>query len=987
MLSHHRQLKITEYTMKLRSFVLAWSALPLAGCASMLLPAAEPILPPLNYESYWVGPGSSEYGSGLRLKVYEDPNSPVVAVAAAYAVGAQDESPAELGLAHLCEHLAFDGRPRGKGTPNLWTYEVNTAPFLNANTTQDRTTYFEMGRPDLLPQFMQWEAWRLRDTLANLEKADFERERDVVANEYRQDMEDNPNGVVEEWLNDAIFPATHPYHDDVIGTKKSINALTMEQAQSWVKRFYTPDHLTLVVMGPVKGAQVEALVRGAFREATGMNEKGETVMHVKPAERKLPPIDELLKLANQEVRHHKAAIPRSRVMVFWLLPQGLYDKDSPVAEVSVEMLDSAVADGIYTDEARGTVHVKGLGRFHGCGIDSFFGAGIAICELDLDKDDDWKHDIELIKDQLVNVWKGDIAPAGAAGQLEDLGLLENVEQAAALNSTRDFLAFASVLESPSSGIGGLPATVSDYILKTGDHNYVQNWLNNSQKVTKQQVADFAAKWLTRERAMAIHITAESDDEFRAHLGKPTEPVIAELGTFKSRNPSAEVVIGATAEDLKAATPHPNLAAAKRVTLPNGLSVVVLKRGTFPVVRTNLVIRRDPGEVSTQEEVVAGLAMHSIIAHRKYLADVGAQQGISFGPDANVVSILSATGNLPHVLDYLAAWTGAEAVSRSVPKGRFDSVQAAFEYGEKDVPRSFDEQALRKYASLLFGDDVYGTVPSLKQIDDAEIGQVDDWIKKYLVPNRSTLIIVGNVDEDDAMANVEKFLGGWSGNAPAVTPGMPPAMPEKPRFAFINRPAATNALILVGARLPSPEVGRTAAARVYSAWLSESLNNRLREAFGVTYGYRAGIGVMNRAADLMCSGEVENKGAALAVKTVVDFLNAPPKVADDPVLARYKYQVADGLFFRTADVSGNSSLLTGIAAQGLPPTYFDDIAVAIPAVTAKDVQDVAKQLNTKALQIVVAGDGTVVLPALKKLGIEPTEVIQPPEIAPKKVAER
>ncbi len=113
--------------------------------------------------------------------------------------------------------------------------------------------------------------------------------------------------------------------------------------------------------------------------------------------------------------------------------------------------------------------------------------------------------------------------------------------------------------------------------------------------------------------------------------------------------------------------------------------------------------------------------------------------------------------------------------------------------------------------------------------------------------------VGDVDEEQVIADAEKFLGSWTGAGPAQNPGKPPPMPASSRFVLVNRPGATNALILVGLRFPDHHTSMTPAARVLAAQISGRLNNRLRESLGVTYGYGAQVTMGNRGAALVCQG--------------------------------------------------------------------------------------------------------------------------------------
>ena len=81
--------------------------------------------------------------NGLKIILHEDHSAPVVAVTALYHVGSKNEDTARTGFAHFFEHLLFEGSENIK-RGQFDKYVTNAGGALNANTTQDRTFYYEL---------------------------------------------------------------------------------------------------------------------------------------------------------------------------------------------------------------------------------------------------------------------------------------------------------------------------------------------------------------------------------------------------------------------------------------------------------------------------------------------------------------------------------------------------------------------------------------------------------------------------------------------------------------------------------------------------------------------------------------------------------------------------------------------------------------------------------------------------------------------------
>ncbi len=92
--------------------------------------------PKIVYEKYTLP-------NGLTVILHQDRSAPVVAVSALYHVGSKNEDTARTGFAHFFEHLMFEGSDNVK-RGDFDKYTSNAGGYNNANTTQDRTYYFEL---------------------------------------------------------------------------------------------------------------------------------------------------------------------------------------------------------------------------------------------------------------------------------------------------------------------------------------------------------------------------------------------------------------------------------------------------------------------------------------------------------------------------------------------------------------------------------------------------------------------------------------------------------------------------------------------------------------------------------------------------------------------------------------------------------------------------------------------------------------------------
>lgn len=186
----------------------------------------------------------------MRVVVHEDHTSPIVAVHMMYHVGSRHESPGRTGLAHLLEHLLFEGTancPKGEFDRLL----DQAGGTNNGSTWLDRTNYYEVVPTHAVELALWLERERIAYFLPVLDDAMLELQRGVVMNERRQTSENRPYGMADERLNELLFPNGHPYSWPTIGYMDDLARIRLEDAQTFFQQFYTPNNAVLVLAGDV----------------------------------------------------------------------------------------------------------------------------------------------------------------------------------------------------------------------------------------------------------------------------------------------------------------------------------------------------------------------------------------------------------------------------------------------------------------------------------------------------------------------------------------------------------------------------------------------------------------------------------------------------------------------------------------------------------------------------------------------------------------
>jgi predicted Zn-dependent peptidase len=211
--------------------------------------------------------------NGMRVVLQPDATLPLVAVNIWYHVGSRDERPGRTGLAHLFEHMLFQGSAN-VGTNDHFRYVQQAGGVANGSTWLDRTNYYETMPSHQLDLALWLESDRMGFLLPALDQAKLDRQRDVVLNERRQTVDNQPYGRAGERLYELSFPLPHPYHWPVLGYPEDLEATTLEDVESFFRRYYAPDNAVLTLAGDFEPSQaLDSIARyfGDLPRGPGVN--------------------------------------------------------------------------------------------------------------------------------------------------------------------------------------------------------------------------------------------------------------------------------------------------------------------------------------------------------------------------------------------------------------------------------------------------------------------------------------------------------------------------------------------------------------------------------------------------------------------------------------------------------------------------------------------------------------------------------------------
>lgn len=451
--------------------------------------------------------------NGLHVILHEEHATPIVAVSILYHVGSKNENPERTGFAHFFEHLLFEGSTNiGRGEYSELV-EKNGGT-LNANTSQDRTYYYEILPSNQLELGLWLESERLLH--AKVDNTGIETQRSVVKEEKRQRVDNQPYASFITEMFQRMF-TVHPYNWVPIGSMEHLDAAQEEDYINFYKTFYVPSNATLSIAGDIDIEQTKKWIAKYF----GSIPKGEAINLFRDFEN-LSDADfekrygvakskfdskDFMNSKNPEAKRLITAYMNKEVQI--PRPQKDTEKLNGVTKdivydniqlpaifmgykfpaqtdadmYALEMMNEVLSGGSSSRINKAIVEKKEMATFafsfnyglEDAGVGIF--AAIAANGVSLDSiQKEFDAQIELMKTQLITQ--------------EEFEKVRNQ--------------FENNFVSSNASIAGVAENLADNYVYYGSANRVNTQLENYMKVTREDILRVAQKYLTQDARIILH---------------------------------------------------------------------------------------------------------------------------------------------------------------------------------------------------------------------------------------------------------------------------------------------------------------------------------------------------------------------------------------------------------------------------------------------------------------------------------------------------
>jgi len=859
--------------------------------------------------------------NGLTLLVHEDHKAPIVAVNIWYHVGSKNEKEGKTGFAHLFEHLMFNGSENNK-QDYFQVMEKIGATDLNGTTSNDRTNYFENVPTSALDMTLWLESDRMGHLLGAITQEILDEQRGVVQNEKRQG-EDEPYGKVWELITKSTFPKGHPYSWTVIGSMEDLNAASLEDVQEWFKTYYGPSNAVIVLAGDIDPQTALAKVNKYFGDI--------------PAG---PPIAKhQVWIPKMEGTHREIMqdrVPQARIFKVWNMPQW-GTKES----VHLDLLSSVLASDKTSRLYKRLVYDEQIATSVSSYIDDMEIAGQFYIDVTIKPGED-------------------IAKVEKAIDEEFAALLKNgpTEKELQRVKTQYFAGFIRGVER-IGGFGGKSDILARNLTFSGSPDYYKTSMQNIESATAKEIKETANKWL----ADGVYILeVHPFPEYQASTESADRTKLPALGE----------------------SPEVKFPAVERVTLSNGLKIVLAERHSVPLVNFRLMVDAGFAADQTSKPGAAKLAMDVMdegtkklnsLEINEQLSLLGANLSTAANLDYSTVSLSALKANLDPSLDLFAD----VILNPSFPESDFNRLKKNLLVSIQREKATPVQMGLRVFPQLLYGKDhAYGnpltgsgTEASVNSITREDLIKLkNDWFK----PNNATLVIVGDVTMAEIKPKLEKLFKDWKSGDVPVKKVSNVDVNKKAVVYIMDKPGAQQSIIFGGHVVPNrnykDEVSIQSFQNIFGGVFTSRINMNLREDKHWSYGSFSVLWDTKGQRPFFVYAPVQTDKTKEAMIEIQNEINGVIK--DKPITSeefeKDKENQTLSLPGSWETISSVGYSLSDIVSYNLPDDYFSNYASMVKALTLDEVRSAAnKLLEPSQLVWVVVGDKSKIEESIKSLG--------------------
>lgn len=900
----------------------------------------------ISYEKYTLK-------NGLEVILHEDKSDPITAVAVLYHVGSNRETKGKTGFAHLFEHMMFQ-ESQHVGQDQFFKKIQNAGGTLNGGTWNDGTVYFQVVPNNALEMVLWMESDRMGWLLSTVTQEAFENQQAVVQNEKRQRYDNQPYGQTNYVIDKLLYPDHHPYNWQTIGELEDLQNATLEDVHNFYKKWYSPNNATLVIAGDFDKEKTKEWVEKYFGEIKSSEKVND-----------MNPMPVVLDTTRKAYHVDKFAPSPELNMVFPTVEE--YTKDSYALNFLAELFAGSKKSPLY----KIIVEEKKLAPSVSANQNSEEIAG------------DFRIRVRAFPDK--NITDVERAINEAFEKFEKEGFSEkDVERIKIKTETNFYNGISSVL--------GKSFQLASYNEYAGSPDFVTTDLDNIRSVKKEDILSVYQKYIKNKPFILTSFVPEGKQNLVAEgseLFPIKEESIEAQSKLNGKNKTAgqykvEKIPSSFDRNIEPASgsdPEFNVPSIWDKELSNGIKIIGIEQNELPLVQFSVTVKGGMLQDDINKIGVANLISDMMMEGTEDKTPVELEEAI----DDLGASITMHTTKESIVLQ-------ANCLSSKLAETFKLAEEILFKprWDEKEFARIKDETietinrnksnpnavAGNVFNKLIYGKDNllgYNILGSEESVKSITINDLKEFYKSNFAPSITTIQVVGNINQDDAISIFSSLEKKWQEKDIKLKEFKVPAKPKAPSLYFVDFPDAKQSVIMIGNIGLKYTDNDFYPATVMNYKLGGSFNGNvnliLREEKGYTYGARTAFSGSQFPGTFTASSSVRSnttlESAEIFVEEMNKYRDGIPE--EDLEFTKNALIKSDARNFETLGALRN--MLEDIAMYNLPYDYVKQREVMIKNMTLEEHKKLAdKYIDPNVMTYVVVGDAKTQLEPLRKLGV-------------------
>ncbi|WP_305374320.1 M16 family metallopeptidase [Photobacterium leiognathi] len=885
--------------------------------------------------------------NGLTVILSPDHSDPLVSVDVTYHVGSAHEQQGKSGFAHFFEHMMFQGS-KHVGDQQHFKLITEAGGDLNGSTGRDFTNYYETIPANQLEKVLWLESDRMGFLLDAVSQRKFEIQRDTVKNERAQSVENRPYGLVDERMDEALYPRSHPYSWQPIGYVEDLDRVDVDDLKAFFLRWYRPNNATLTIGGDINKAQTLEWVNKYF----GSIPRGPEVKNA-PKQPVTLPSDRYITLQDD--------IEQPMLVMGW--PTAYL---GATVQPSLDILGQVIGNGTNS-----LLYQKLVKTGKAVDAEAFQDCAELACTM----------------------YVYARAPSGGKGHLDTLrkevmSVINGIEQQGIKKAQLDQIK-GSVEASAIYGLQSVSDKVSQlaaYQTLFGNPNYISTELANIDKVNTQSVMQAYNQYIYQHPSVTVSVVPHGELQLQA-----AKPNYTPAPRVLPKNPKIEDkdLAYRTVKDNfdRSVMPKPSkpvkavMPTLYEFSLANGIKVIGTQYQETPTISLQLTVpaghRLDPASKEGLAELTAAMMNEG---SEKFTAEeiaskletLGSSISVHAGLYGTTISLNTLTKNLPETMALLEQRLFHPAFKES----DFNRLKKQMIEGIVDAHQNVDWLASQATREVLFKGTVFSRPEggTKKTLSNITLQDVKDFYQRYYTPNGADAVVVGDITQSQ-LTKALAPIGQWQGApAPSITPQVLPVLKQQAIWLVNKTDAPQTEIRLARQGMPFDATGELFKTQLANFNLAGNFNSRinmnLREDKGYTYG--AG-GYFSGDKEVGLGVYYAQVRANATVASIKEFLAELKKMSTSGVtdkevnFMRLAVGQQDALSYETP--SQKAALLGDILTYNLPKDFVAQRNYIVDSISKSMMNELAhKWFNPKDYQIIVVGDAKSLEPQLKTLGL-------------------